>query len=59
MPCIPGAFCKVQEQRQVKDDGAARMESRQRKFDFDLHLVSQPAEDVDVIPAFLVVAPGG
>ncbi len=44
---------KVEHQRRRKDRITAQ------EIDLDLHLITEPAKDVDVVPALLVVAPRG
>ncbi len=51
-----GAACEVEEEREVEHDGRGEDRVAAEEVDLDLHLVAEPAEDVDVVPAFLRVA---
>src|SRR5436853_3275034 len=51
-----GALREVEEERQIQHDGRGKNRVAAEEIDLDLHLVAEPAEDVDVVPAFLVVA---
>ena len=53
---MPARFARSRNSATSRTIGAARMLSRQRKLTLQLHLVVQPAEDVDVVPALFVVA---
>src|SRR6185312_15381317 len=44
------ALSQIEEERRGEDRIAAE------EIDFDLHRVVEPAEDVDVVPAFFVIA---
>src|SRR5690606_9787217 len=52
-----GAVGQVHEQGQIQDQGSGQDRVFAQKVDLDLHRISQPSEDVDVVPAFLVVTP--
>src|ERR1051325_5510494 len=54
-PGEPTAPCKVEEQDQVERDRCRQDAVAAQEVDLDLHGVIEPAEDVDVVPAFLVV----
>src|ERR1041384_8804718 len=51
-----GALRQVKEQGQIKNNGRREDRVATEKIDLDLHLVAEPAEDVDVVPTFFVVA---
>ena len=46
----------VSEGGQIEDDRRRQDRVATQEVDLDLHRVAEPAEDVDVVPAFLVVA---
>src|SRR5215813_1523401 len=50
------ALRQIEEQREVKHDRRRKNRVTTEKVDLDLHRVAEPAEDVDVIPTFFVVA---
>jgi hypothetical protein len=52
------ALGQVHQQDQVQDDGGGQDAVAAEEIDLDLHGVAHPAEDVDVVPPFLVVAAG-
>jgi hypothetical protein len=47
---------EVEEEREVEDDGRGQNRVAAEEVDLDLHRVAEPAEDVYVVPALLVVA---
>ena len=49
---------EVKEQRQVEHDGCGQDRVATEEVDLDLHRVPHPSEDVDGVPALLVVAAG-
>ena len=51
-----GALGEVEEQREVEHDRRREDRVPAEEVDLDLHLVAEPSEDVDVVPALLVVA---
>ena len=53
---MPGALREVHEQREVEDDRRREDRVAAEEVDLDLHRVAEPPEDVDVVPALLVVA---
>ena len=53
-----GPLRQVEEQRQVEHQRRGQDRVAAEEIDLDLHRVAQPPEDVDVVPAFLVVAAG-
>src|SRR2546428_612305 len=53
----PGASGQVEEQRQIEHDRRGEDPVPAQEVDFDLHRIAEPSEDVDVVPAFFVVAP--
>ncbi len=50
------ALGKIEEQHQVERDGRGKDRVAAEEVDLDLHRIAEPAENVDVVPAFLVVA---
>ena len=52
-----GALGQIEEESQVEHNWGGQDRVTAEKIDLDLHLIAEPAEDVDVVPAFLVVAP--
>src|SRR4029450_6898571 len=57
-PAHPRAGREVAEDREVQDDGGREDRVTAQEVHLDLHRVAHPPEDVDVVPAFLVVPPG-
>src|SRR5262245_14850586 len=57
-PAQSGALSQIEEQRQVQDERRRQNRVATEEIDLDLHRVAQPPEDVDVVPAFLIVASG-
>src|SRR5687768_1654293 len=55
-PVHAGPLGKVHEQRHVEHDWRGKDAVAAEKIDLQLHLVAEPADQVDVIPALLVVA---
>ena len=53
-----GTLREIHEQREVEGERRGQDRIAAEEVDLDLHLVAEPAEDVDVIPAFFVVAAG-
>ena len=53
---MPAALREVHEQREVEDDRRREDRVAAEEVDLDLHRVAEPPEDIDVVPAFLVVA---
>src|SRR5204863_10117764 len=51
-----GALSQVEKQRQIQDDWRRENRVAAEKIDFDLHRVAQPAEDIDIVPTFFIVA---
>src|SRR6266853_4576618 len=51
----PGTFSQIQEQNQVEHNGRGQDGVAAEKVYLDLHLIPKPAEDVNAVPAFLVV----
>lgn len=54
-----GASGEVAEQYQVEAQGSGEDGVAAQEVDLDLHGVSHPSEDVDVVPAFLIVVTRG
>ena len=44
------------KQREVENERRGQDRIAAEEIDLDLHLVAEPAKDVDVVPAFFVVA---
>src|SRR6185437_8996497 len=53
-----GALGKIGEQDQVEDDGRGQDGVAAEEIHLDLHGVAEPAENVDVVPTFFIVAAG-
>ena len=53
---MPARLREIEEEREVEDDRRGQDGVAAEEVDFDLHGVAEPAEDVDVVPAFFVVA---
>src|SRR5438270_5943125 len=51
-----GALREVEEEREVEDDGRGEYGVAAEEVNLDLHRVAEPAEDVYVVPALLIVA---
>src|SRR5436190_6112048 len=52
---LVAALRQVQEQHQVEDNGRRQDRVPTEKIHLDLHRVSEPPEDIDVVPALFVV----
>src|SRR5437016_5232069 len=48
---------KVQKQDQIENDRRSKNAVAAQEVDLDLHGVTQPSVNVDVIPSFLIIAP--
>src|SRR5580692_2629291 len=57
-PKLRAALRQVHEQNQVKHNGRGQNGIPTKKIHLDLHRVPEPAEDIDIVPALLVVATG-
>ncbi len=53
-----GAGCEVHEEAEVQGERRGEDGVAAEEVDLKLHRVAEPAEDVDVVPTFLVVAAG-
>ncbi len=51
-----GPLREIHEERQIESKRCGEDRIAAHEIDLDLHLVAEPAEDVDRVPAFLVVA---
>src|SRR5262249_25357458 len=51
-----GPLRQIEEEEEVEDDGRREDRVAAEKVDLDLHRLAEPAEDVDIVPAFLGVA---
>src|SRR5436190_1499834 len=49
---------QVKEQCQVKYDGGRQDRVFAEEIDLDLHGISKPSEDIDIVPALLVITMG-
>ena len=52
-----GTRCQIQKQDQIQYQGGGQDTVATQKIHFDLHRVAQPSEDVDIIPALLIIPP--
>src|SRR5882672_3318341 len=50
-PVHSTALRQVQKKRQVQDDGGGQNGIPAEKIHFNLHLVSHPPEDIDIVPS--------
>ena len=50
-----GTGCKVAQQTEVEQQWSSKDRVAAEEVDLDLHWVTHPSEDVDVVPALLVV----
>ena len=53
---MPARWARSRNKRQVENERRGQDRVAAEKIDLDLHLVAEPAEDIDVVPAFFVVA---
>src|SRR6476646_7570640 len=51
-----GAVRQVEEQRHVENDRRSENAVAAQKIDLQLHRIAEPADQIDVVPAFFVVA---
>src|SRR5262249_47331986 len=51
-----GALRQVEEQHEIKDNRSGQNRVATKEVHLDLHRISKPSEDVDVVPALFVVA---
>src|SRR4029077_11532685 len=51
-----GAVGEIEKENKVEDNGRGEDGVAAEKVHFDLHGVAEPTEDVDVVPAFFVIA---
>src|SRR2546428_6322405 len=49
---------EIEEQREVEHDRRGEDRVAAQEIDLDLHRIAEPSEDVDVVPPFLIIAPG-
>src|SRR6202451_2642360 len=52
------ALRQVEEQDEIEHDGSGENRVAAQKIYFDLHGITEPSEDVDVVPTFFVIAAG-
>src|SRR6266404_4407301 len=57
-PAHTRALRKIHEQRKVEHDRRGEYRVAAQKVDLDLHRITQPAEDINVVPTLFVVATG-
>ena len=53
---LRAALRQIEEQHQVEHDRRGENRIAAEEIDFDLHRIAEPSEDVDVVPAFFVIA---
>src|SRR5690606_4509747 len=53
-----GAGCEIEQEREIEHERRRENGIAAEKVDFELHRVTEPAEDVDVVPALFGVAAG-
>src|SRR5216683_1280866 len=51
-----GAVRQIQEQNKIQDNGRGKNRIAAQEINFNLHGITEPPEDVDVVPAFFVVS---
>src|SRR5436309_15022282 len=51
------ALCQIKKEYQVEDQRRRQDAVATQEVDLDLHRIIEPAKDIDVIPAFLVISP--
>ena len=51
-----GSLGEVEEQSEIQNDRRREDRIAAEKIDLDLHLVAEPAKNVDVVPTFFVIA---
>ena len=56
MPRHARALREIEEQRQVEHDRRRENAVAAEEVDLELHRIAEPADQIDVVPAFLVVA---
>ena len=49
------ALRQIEEKRQVENDRRREDRVAAKEIDLNLHLVAEPAKDVDIVPTFLVI----
>src|SRR5207253_3408110 len=54
-PQVGAALRQIQEQHQIKHDRRRQDRVAAQKIYLDLHWIAEPAEDVNVVPALLVI----
>src|SRR6516225_5502680 len=47
---------KIQEENQVQNDRRRQNAVSAQEIDFDLHGITEPSVDIDVIPSFLIIS---
>src|SRR5882757_10068579 len=47
---------EIEEKREIEHDGRSENRITTQEVDFELHRISEPTEDIDVVPTFLRVA---
>src|SRR5437016_12543674 len=50
-----GALRQIEEEHQIEHNGRGEHGIATKEVDLDLHGVVQPSEDIDIVPAFLIV----
>ena len=53
-----GALREIEEENEIENQRRGENGIAAEKIDLDLHRIAEPAENVDVVPAFFVVAAG-
>src|SRR5215469_15220149 len=52
----PRTLGKVEKQDKVEHDGCGQDRVAAEEVDFDLHGIAEPSKNVDVVPAFFIIA---
>src|SRR6266446_3783800 len=50
------ALCKIEKQREIQNNRRRQNRIAAKEVDLDLHWITEPAENIDIVPAFLIVA---
>src|SRR5258706_1104983 len=49
------SLCKVEKENKIQDDGGSKNAVTAQEVDLDLHGITQPSINVDVVPSFFIV----
>src|SRR5258708_2530012 len=51
-----GALSEIEEKSQIQNNGRSQDRITAEEVNLDLHLVAEPTKNIDVVPAFFVIA---